>query len=42
MHKVEVVAGLLLIATGVLMTLGSLELIAIYLIEVFPWLAEIG
>lgn len=42
MHKVEIAAGVLLIATGVLMALGSLELIAIYLIEVFPWLAELG
>ncbi|MEQ9520623.1 MAG: cytochrome c biogenesis protein CcdA [Parvibaculum sp.] len=42
MPKVEIAAGVLLIATGILMALGSLELIAIYLIEVFPWLAELG
>ncbi|PCJ70324.1 MAG: cytochrome C biogenesis protein [Rhodobiaceae bacterium] len=40
--KVEFAAGGLLIATGVLMALGSLETIAIFLIEVFPWLAELG
>lgn len=42
LHKVEIAAGILLIATGILIALGSLETIAIYLIEVFPWLAEIG
>ncbi len=40
--KVEIAAGGLLIATGVLMALGSLETIAIFLIEVAPWLAELG
>lgn len=40
--KVEVAAGVLLIVTGILMIMGSLETIAIFLIEVFPWLAELG
>jgi len=40
--KVEIAAGILLVATGLLMVLGSLETIAILLIEVFPWLAELG
>ena len=42
MGKVEFAAGLLLAATGVLIFLGSLETIAIFMIEVFPWLAELG
>jgi len=42
MHKVEIATGLLLAGTGVLILTGSLELIAIYMIEIFPGLAELG
>ena len=42
MRKVEMVAGLLLAATGTLMILGSFERIAIFLLETFPVLATFG
>jgi cytochrome c-type biogenesis protein len=42
MRKVEMAAGLLLAATGVLMAIGSFEKIAITLITVFPFLARLG
>ncbi len=40
--KVEIAAGVLLIGTGLLIAFGTLETLAIYLIEVAPWLAELG
>lgn len=40
--KVEVAAGVLLIGTGLLIAFGTLETIAIFMIEVAPWLAELG
>lgn len=40
--KVEIAAGILLVGTGLLMAFGSLETIAVLMIEVFPWLAELG
>ena len=40
--KVEMAAGVLLIGTGLLIAFGTLETIAIYMIEVAPWLAELG
>lgn len=40
--KVEIAAGVLLIGTGLLIAFGTLETLAIYLIEVAPWFAELG
>jgi len=42
MHKVEIAAGILLVGTGLLMMLGSFELIAVFLIDTFPALGELG
>ncbi len=42
LHKVEIAAGVLLVGTGVLMVLGSFELIATYLINTFPALGKLG
>ena len=42
LHKVELVAGLLLVLTGVLMFLGSFEEIAGFLVREVPWLQEFG
>lgn len=42
LHKVEVTAGVLLILIGVLIFMGDLTLISVYLMEWFPWMAELG
>lgn len=42
MGKIEMAAGLLLAATGLLMALGSFERIAITLLNMFPFLAQLG
>lgn len=42
MGKIEMVAGFLLTATGLLMALGSFERIAITLLNMFPFLATLG
>lgn len=42
MGKIEMAAGLLLAGTGLLMALGSFEIIAITLLNVFPFLATLG
>ncbi len=42
MGKIEIAAGLLLAGTGLLMALGSFEIIAITLLNVFPFLATLG
>jgi cytochrome c-type biogenesis protein len=42
MGKIEMAAGLLLAATGLLMALGSFETIAITLLNMFPFLAKLG
>lgn len=41
-RKVEITAGVLLAGTGVLIFTGSLQSLSYYMIEVMPWLAEIG
>lgn len=41
-RKVEIAAGLLLVATGAAIFTGDLSRLAFFLLEVFPWLAEIG
>ena len=41
-RKVEIATGLLLVATGVAIFTGDLSRLAFFLLEVFPWLAEIG
>ena len=42
MHKVEIAAGVLLVATGLLIFFGSLETLAYWLIDAFPFLARLG
>ncbi|MEG3638184.1 cytochrome c biogenesis CcdA family protein [Magnetococcus sp. PR-3] len=42
MHKVELVAGGLLVVIGVLIFLGDMTVISSYLLELFPGLAELG
>ncbi len=42
MHKVEIAAGILLVGTGLLIFFGSLEIIAYWLIDLFPVLGELG
>lgn len=42
LHKVEVGTGLLLIVTGVLIFTNQLQILAIWLLELFPGLATIG
>ncbi len=42
MRTVEIVIGVLLIVTGLAIFNGSLQSLGFYLIEVMPWLAEIG
>lgn len=42
LRKVEIAAGALLVATGILMMVGSLEVIAIWMLRAFPSLAAIG
>jgi len=42
LRKIEIVAGLLLVTTGLLILFGSLQRLGFYLLEVFPWLAQIG
>ena len=42
MHKLEIVIGILLIVTGLAIFTGSLQNLGFYLIEMMPWLAEIG
>lgn len=42
MPKVEIAAGVLLVATGLLIVSGSLETIAFWLIDTFPFLATLG
>lgn len=42
MGKIEMAAGFLLAATGLLMALGSFERIAITLLNMFPFLATLG
>ena len=39
---VEFVAGIMLIATGILFLTGGLQIIAFWLLEAFPFLAQIG
>lgn len=41
LHAVEVISGLLLMIVGVLIFFGSFSIIAAWLIEYAPWLAEI-
>lgn len=42
MHKVEMAAGALLVFTGGLIFFGSLETIAYWMLDVFPFLARFG
>lgn len=42
LHKVEIASGVLLVIVGVLIFLGDLPRIAIYLLELFPGLADLG
>ncbi|HEX6959500.1 MAG TPA: cytochrome c biogenesis protein CcdA [Ferrovibrio sp.] len=42
LHKVEIVAGAMLVVTGVLIFTNSLGQFSSYLLEFFPWLANIG
>jgi len=42
MQKVEIVAGLLLVATGVLILTGGLSRFGFYILEAFPFLARFG
>ena len=42
LHKVEMVAGALLVATGILIFTNSLGELSAYILEAFPWLAQIG
>ncbi len=42
LHKVEIVAGSLLVITGILIFTNSLGQFSYYLLEVFPWLANFG
>lgn len=42
LHKVEIVAGSLLVVTGVLIFTNSLGQFSYYLLEIFPWLAKFG
>lgn len=42
MRKVEIVAGVLLAATGAMMLTGNFERIAIFILETFPVLATLG
>ncbi|MDX8386954.1 MAG: cytochrome c biogenesis protein CcdA [Ghiorsea sp.] len=41
LHAVEVVSGVLLIIVGVMIFLGSFSTVAAFLLEYFPWLADI-
>lgn len=42
MRMIELVIGSLLIVTGLAIFTGSLQVLGFYLIEIMPWLAEIG
>ncbi|OSM01425.1 cytochrome c biogenesis CcdA family protein [Magnetofaba australis] len=42
MHKVEIVAGLLLVVVGVMIFMGNLSQLSALLLEWFPGLAELG
>jgi cytochrome c-type biogenesis protein len=42
LHKVEIVAGALLVITGILIFTNSLGQLSYYMLEVFPWLAKFG
>jgi len=42
MRKVETAAGLLLVATGLLIFTDNLGQFSYFLLETFPWLAKIG
>ena len=42
LHKVEIVAGALLVVTGILIFTNSLGQFSYYLLEIFPWLANFG
>jgi len=42
LHKVEVVAGALLVITGILIFTNSLGQLSYYILDLFPWLAKIG
>lgn len=42
LHKVEMIAGALLVVTGVLIFTNSLGQFSYYLLETFPWLAKFG
>ena len=41
-HKVEIVAGVLMMGTGLLIFTGALNTLGFYLLEAFPFLASIG
>ncbi|MDX8403810.1 MAG: cytochrome c biogenesis protein CcdA [Mariprofundaceae bacterium] len=41
LHAVEIISGVLLMLVGVMIFLGSFTIIAAWLIENFPWLADI-
>lgn len=42
LHKVEIIAGALLVVTGILIFTNSLGQFSYYLLDIFPWLATIG
>ena len=42
LHKVEIVAGALLVVTGLLIFTNSLGQFSYYILEAFPWLAKFG
>lgn len=42
LHKVEIVAGALLVLTGILIFTSSLGQFSYFLLDLFPWLATIG
>ncbi|MFC1568061.1 cytochrome c biogenesis protein CcdA, partial [Pseudomonadota bacterium] len=41
LHAVEIASGILLMLVGSMIFLGSFSIIAAWLIEYFPWLADI-
>jgi len=41
LHAVEVISGILLMLVGIMIFLGSFSIIAAWLLEHFPWLADI-
>jgi len=41
LHAIEVISGILLMIVGIMIFLGSFSMIAAWLLESFPWLADI-